>query len=307
MLSICIPVYNFDVTQLVDELLRQAAEIDYPVEVLVFDDFSQSYYRKKNSLLAPRANVNYLEFDFNIGRSRIRNRLGDFAQGEWLLFLDCDTMPESPNFIKNYAENLGRTKVIYGGRTYGPKPSHNKLLLRWKYGVCRECGKAIFRQIKPFKSFMSSNFVISKETFHDVRFNEDLSGYGHEDTLLGIDLKNHEIEILHIDNPTVHLGLESATEFIEKTAQGVLNLARILQMMPNSRKDIEKSIKLLHIFRIARYMGLLYPLRWVFNVLIPVIKKQLTSKKPSVILFDIYKLSLLAKLYNKNWNEIKTY
>lgn len=307
MLSICIPVYNFDVTELVDSLLKQAEAIDYPVEILVFDDFSQSYYRKKNAPLVLRPNVSYLEFDFNIGRSRIRNRLGDFARGEWLLFLDCDTIPETPDFIANYVENLGRAKVIYGGRTYGPKPRHSGLILRWKYGVRRECTKAMFRQINPYKSFMSSNFVIERETFLTTRFNEDLSGYGHEDTLLGIDMKHNDISILHIDNPTVHLGLESATEFIEKTAQGVLNLARILQMMPDSRTEIEKSIKLLNVFRKARYLGLLYPLRWVFNILTPVIKKHLASKKPSVTLFDIYKLSLLAKLYNKGWNEIKTY
>lgn len=305
MLSICIPVYNFDVTELVNELIRQSSQTNYPVEVLVFDDYSQEYYRSKNSCLAQLPNVSYLEFDFNIGRSRIRNRLGDFAKGEWLLFLDCDTIPETPNFIKNYINKLGKAKVIYGGRTYWRKPTHSELTLRWKYGIKRECTKAILRQNNPYKSFMSSNFVIEKDTFSKVRFNEDLSGYGHEDTLLGIELKHSGFNILHIDNPTRHLGLESSTDFMEKTTQAVLNLARILNMMPNSRLEIEKSIKLLNIFRIARHMGLLYPLRWISKVFTPMILKHLSGNNPSVNIFDVYKLSLLAKIYSKNWEHLR--
>lgn len=305
MLSICIPVYNFDVTPLVDELLRQASEITYPVEILVFDDYSQSYYRKKNSQLEPRPHVTYLEFDFNIGRSKIRNRLADLAHGQWLLYLDCDTVPESPNFLRNYVEQLGKAPVIYGGLTYGPRPTaHKELMLRWKYGVRRECLKARFRQIKAYKSFKSSNFVVERETFRGIRFNELLSGYGHEDTLLGIEFEKHDVKILHIDNPAVHLGLDSCTVFIEKSTQAIHNLARILQMLPESQKKIEKSIKLLNVFRIARFTGMTYPLRAILRVFKPIIKKQLAGKEPSVTLFDMYKLSLLMKLYRKGWSKI---
>lgn len=302
MISICIPIYNFDVTELVDELLKQASHLNYPVEVLLFDDHSQPFFRERNSLLSSRSNVNYLDFDFNIGRSKIRNRLADVAKGQWLLFLDCDVMVDDPNYLKKYVDSLGNANVICGGRKYGPRPFRHELLLRWKYGVARECKTAFFRQVNPYSSFISGNFVIEYETFKKTQFNEELSGYGHEDTLLGLDLKKHKVEILHIDNPTVHLGLDSNQEFLVKTEQGVMNLAKILHIMPCMRRDIEKSIKLLKVFRFLRHIGMLYPLRWVFKALTPLIKQRLCGNNPSIILLDVYKLSLLAKIYSPKWS-----
>lgn len=304
MISVCIPIYNFDVTELVTELLAQANRLHYPIEILLFDDHSHSYFRNRNSQLGTHSLVNYLEFDFNIGRSKIRNRLADVANGQWLLFLDCDVMIDDPNYLKRYVDNIPNAKVICGGRKYGPKPFRPELLLRWKYGVRRECRSAYARQMNPYSSFISGNFLIDYETFHQIRFNEELSGYGHEDTLLGLDLKKHHVDILHIENPAVHMGLESSQEFLEKTEQGVKNLSKILQIMPCMRRDIEKSIKLLRVFRFLRRVGLLYPLRWISRVYTPFIKRQLCSRHPSVLLMDVYKLTLLAKLYTKGWRNV---
>lgn len=303
MISICIPVYNFDVTELVDELQKQANHINYPVEILLFDDHSQNFFRQRNSLLASRSNVNYLDFDFNIGRSKIRNRLADFATGKWLLFLDCDVAIDDPEYLKRYIDSMEKAKVICGGRKYGPKPFRHELLLRWKYGVERECKTAFFRQVNPYSSFISGNFLIEYDTFQTIRFNEELSGYGHEDTLLGLDLKKHQVEILHIDNPAVHIGLDSNFDFLLKTEQGVSNLARILQIMPCMRTDIEKSIKVLSVFRFLRHVGMLHPLRWTFRALTPVIKSGLCSSNPSIFLLDVYKLLLLARIYNPKWKK----
>ncbi len=305
MISICIPIYNFDVTELVDELLKQADHLHYPVEILLFDDHSQSFYRKRNSTLGSRTNINYLDFDFNIGRSKIRNRLADVAAGQWLLFLDCDVIIDDPNFLKKYVDNINKAKVICGGRKYGPKPFRRELVLRWKYGVGRECKTAFYRQVNPYSSFISGNFIIESDTFHRIRFNEELSGYGHEDTLLGLDLKKEKVEILHIDNPTIHLGLDPNCDFIVKSEQGVMNLARILQIMPCMRREIEKSIKLLSVFRFLRHIGMLYPLRWVFKGLTPIIKNRLCGINPPIVLLDIYKLALLAKIYNHNWKKVE--
>jgi hypothetical protein len=82
-----------------------------------------SYFRNRNSQLASHSLVNYLEFDFNIGRSKIRKPFADVAKGQWLLFLDCDVMVDDPNYLKSYIDNLHYAKVICGGRKYGPKPS----------------------------------------------------------------------------------------------------------------------------------------------------------------------------------------
>jgi hypothetical protein len=97
------------------------------------------------------------------------------------------------------------------------------------------------------------------------------------------------------------MGLDSNQEFLEKTDQGVKNLVKILHIMPCMRRDIEKSITLLKVFRFLRKVGMLYPLRWVSRVYTPLLRKQLCGNRPSILLMDLYKLTLLAKLYTKGW------
>lgn len=301
MISVCIPVYNFDVTELTDSLLQQASSMGYPIEILIFDDHSLSYFKELNSKLSSRKDVSYLEFDFNIGRSKIRNRLADFATGHWLLFLDCDMVIDDPDFLKNYVDSCTKAQVVCGGIKYGPKPNREELILRWKYGVFRECKSAIRRQIYPYKSFMSGNFLILSDVFYSIRFNEEISGYGHEDTVFGIELKRRKVSIFHIDNPSLHLGLEPCFDYLQKSEQSVINLSKLMRNAPDLRKDLERSVRVLRVFKVVRFFRLTTLLRWAFRVVNPIIRRGLCSKRPSLMMFDIYKLSLLAKLYSKGW------
>ncbi|MDD2279619.1 MAG: glycosyltransferase family 2 protein [Bacteroidales bacterium] len=297
MISICLPVYNFDVTELTNELLRQALDYNIDIEILIFDDASLSYYKKINSKIAVNSSVQYLEFEQNLGRSRIRNRLADFAKGKWLLFLDCDMIPDSSQFLKNYNNAIDEANVICGGISYGPKPFKREFLLRWKYGISRESRNAARRQINAYASFMSGNFMIRKEVFNQIRFNERISGYGHEDTLFGLDLKKHKASIHHINNPSIHLGIEPCFDYLSKTEHSIVNLVKLIEIVPEQWNDLRKNIKLLKYYSFLRWFGLSYPLQWFFRVFNPIIRKVLCSTNPSLFLFDLYKLGMLAQVF----------
>lgn len=299
MISICIPVFNFDVTELVEMLLEQSKGIEEKVEILVFDDRSTSFYKKRNQLLSKHDNVSYLEFENNLGRSRIRNRLADFSAGRSLLFLDCDMIPSDPNFLRKYAEARELVPVVVGGIAYGPKPFKFELLLRWKYGIVRESRNENFRQINPYRSFMSGNFLIDKEVFNQIRFNEDILGYGHEDTLFGLELKHHKVPILHINNTCIHLGIEPNFEYLAKSEQSLVNLVKLLKIAPHMRKELFSNVRILRFYRLLRIMGLAYPLRWFFRVFNPMIRRMLCSSRPSLLLLDLYKVGLIARVFRK--------
>jgi glycosyltransferase involved in cell wall biosynthesis len=299
MISICIPVYNFDVTELVEMLLEQSSTINEEIEILVFDDRSNSFYKKRNALLTKYDTVSYLEFETNLGRSRIRNRLADFSVGSHLLFLDCDMIPNDRNFLRNYIEAKDLVPVICGGIAYGSKPFQQELLLRWKYGVAREAHNETYRQYKPYRSFTNGNFMVSKEVFNQIRYNEDIMGYGHENTLFALELKNRKIPILHINNPSLHLGIEPNYEFLAKSEQGIVSLVRLLTIAPNMRKELFSNIRILRFYQILRILGLKYPIRWFFRVFNPMIRRALCSAKPSLLLFDLYKVGLIARIYHR--------
>ncbi len=299
MLSICIPVYNFDATELVEMLIEQSKGIPEPIEILVFDDRSSSFFKKRNSLLSKYDMVSYLEFESNLGRSRIRNRLADFSAGTHILFIDCDMVPSSQNYLMQYTHSMGKVPVVCGGIGYGPKPFKQELLLRWKYGVRRETKRSSSRQAHPYRNFTSGNFMISKDIFQEIRFNEDILGYGQEDTLFGLELKRKGVPILHIDNTSIHLGIEPNFEFLAKSEQSIVNLVKLLTIAPHMRRELYSNVRVLRFYKVLRFFGLSYPLRWFFRVFNPMVRRILCSARPSLILFDFYKVGLIATTYKK--------
>ncbi len=192
------------------------------------------------------------ELPENIGRSKIRNRLADDAKYNTLLFLDCDSACENNQFLSLYSPYFGSESVCCGGRSYAKTSPDNKAqLLHWKYGKNREVLSAMQRQELPYAGFQTNNFLISKSVFQGIRLNEQLVGYGHEDTLFGIALKNSSTTIHHIDNPLVHIGLEEASIILEKSREGIKNLAYLIR-----NKLINSEIKLYKAYRFLEMLKL---------------------------------------------------
>ena len=90
MLSILIPVYNFNIVPLVKELHGQASRLSIPFEIIVLDDCSSELLRDQNKEVSSLPGVKFKILDRNIGRARIRNRLAEMAKYSSLLFMDCD-------------------------------------------------------------------------------------------------------------------------------------------------------------------------------------------------------------------------
>ena len=70
MLSILIPIYNRDVTKLVEELLDQCGKANIPFEILCFDDGSTEKWKKKNKVINARFGVNYVETQYQSRTSK---------------------------------------------------------------------------------------------------------------------------------------------------------------------------------------------------------------------------------------------
>ena len=106
MISVCVPVYNFNITALVDELLKQSAQINVPTEIIVIDDCS-NLFKDENQKVSKDAK--YIELSENIGRAKIRNRFLEYAKYKFLLFLDCDSLVVKNDFLLKYLDaQIGR-------------------------------------------------------------------------------------------------------------------------------------------------------------------------------------------------------
>lgn len=294
MISICIPIYNFNVSPLLDELSLQMEKTEASVELILIDDCSSSEFKEANKLCCNKHK--YIELDKNIGRARIRNLFLKYAKYEHLLFLDCDSLISNQTFLSNYLNAIkeGENSIICGGRIYdSAKPDSNKLL-RWKYGIERESLSYEERKQQPNKSFMTNNFLISKALLQEIKFDERLSEYGHEDTLFGFKLKKRGIEISHIDNPVLNGDIEDNTEYLEKTEKGISNLISILDYV-NYDPAFIRDVSLLNFYAKASTQKLSPFIKILFPFIKPFIKFFLINGFISIRLFNFYKLGILIQ------------
>jgi glycosyltransferase involved in cell wall biosynthesis len=298
MLSICVPVYNFNVYPLINELSIQAKSIQQPVEIIALDDGSTEEFKKQNKSIANLEYVYYEELDKNVGRSKIRNILRDKARSDYLLFLDCDALIPYKDFIAKYIKEIdqisNKESLICGGRTYPKERPTDSTSLHWVWGNKREAFNAERRKVNPYQSFMTNNFIIPKTVLDRNPFNEELSGYGHEDTLLGYEMQKLNIPIIHIDNPVEHIGLEEASVILEKTHQSIKNLLKIYHLTKKDKKFLEIS-KLLKTYDKTKRYKINKIIRFFFSIFAKPIEHNLKSCNPSIFLFDLYKLGIICK------------
>ncbi|SDC88737.1 glycosyltransferase family 2 protein [Williamwhitmania taraxaci] len=293
MLSVLIPVYQYDVTDLVSSLINQLAAHDIVYEILVFDDCSVPAFKATNSGLKNVMHVKYVELEQNIGRSKIRNLLASTARFENLLFLDCDVSLPETNFIERYLNFSAKSYVTVGGICYrSQKPTYAPKVLRWKYGHQRETQIASQRNKQPYSSFKTANFFITRTNFLRVKFSEEIHGYGHEDTLFGYELEQVNIPIFHIDNPVYHDGLEDASVFISKSEEAVKNLYMLFQsgLLANTWKQNP----LLRFFVAFRTFRIHYLLAIVYLLFGALIRISMQGRFPFVFLFNTYKLLYIS-------------
>ncbi len=295
MLSILIPVYNFDVRDLVKELHYQASYENIQFEIILLDDGSEEEYKSVNSGLGNLNNVLYKEEPINLGRSKIRNKLASIASYNHLIFMDCDSGITNADYIKNYVKLVDNYPIVCGGTVYSSSskvPDTQKL--HWLHGLKREQWPAKVRNQEPNKSFHTNNFLISKQLLQTIGFNEKIIGYGHEDTLFGYELQKRGVAIFHVDNPVMHIGLESNEEFLRKTREGIKNLKRIVRI--NGQEKIARDITILSYYNKLKTFRLIKPIEYFYKRYEHILRRNLLGHKPKLFVFDLYKLGYLCSI-----------
>ena len=294
MLSILIPTYNYNVFPLVKEINEQCIIEKIAFEIIVLDDASQKYHVENNEINSLN-NCSYYIINQNIGRSAIRNLLSTKASFDDLLFLDADVRIISNQFIKNYINFIrinSNYGVVYGGIVYQENRPEKNQLLRWIYGNKREALPAEKRNENVYVSFLTLNFLIKKEVFQTVRFNEDIPNLRYEDLLFSFDLMKNKIPLQHINNQVVHNGIETSEVFMHKTNDSLKGLKFLLSKnyLPADYAKISAVYNLLKQTKLVFFINLIYKMRKNS------FEKNLLSSKPSLFIYDIYRLGYFSQL-----------
>lgn len=296
-LSILIPTYNNVCFELVKNLQAQVALLSssaeslpssfhFEYEILVADDGSTDQTTiEDNRIINKLPLCHYIERKKNVGRAAIRNFLAKEAQYPWLLFIDSNMNVINNEYLANYQKE--ESDVIYGGYQIKRDAETQELLkynLRYIFELAGvQNGDYRLRQMNPYGDFHTSNFIAKRSIMLKYPFDERFFHYGYEDVLWGKTLKDNQISIHHVDNPLGYEHFIGNMSFINKTEESLHTLYQF-------RRELQDYSKIISYANKVKSWHLYAPCQRLFPLLSLPIKARLTGNKPSIFLFNIYKL-----------------
>ena len=236
-IDICIPVYKTDPTPLILQLAQQnGAE---RAALRIYDDGSgdPGLIRSiKDALARFPGRTTLIEGFENRGRSVARNSLLAVAEGDWLLLMDCDMRLPGPGFLDAYraaAKEQSGPCCIVGGFQIDPQAVTSATRLHALQSMVSDCLPAQVRSADPGRYVFTSNIFMHRAIAESVRFDEGFNGWGWEDVDWGLRIVNR-YPVQHIDNPAVHIGLDTTPSILRKYMESVQNFLRMLESHPDA-------------------------------------------------------------------------
>jgi glycosyltransferase involved in cell wall biosynthesis len=291
MLSLLIPTYNYNVLPLVLELQSQSEDCKIEYEIIVIDDGSNTIFLE-NQQINTFENCKYIVNEVNLGRASNINKLVELSKFEYILILEADAFPSQKNYIQSYVKAIRlHPQAVFGGVIYSSKKPIQGNLLRWIYGNSRE-SKSLEHRIKdPLDIVFSWNLLLKKSVFLNLLFDSSITTYGFEDLVFLKKLKKNQIKIVQIENILIHQNEEQSTVFIDKSKTAVLNLIELYQ----NNVLVAADSNLLHAFETVKNLHLLSFSTFLFTRYEKYLVKNLLSEKPSLFLFDLYRLGYFCQ------------
>ena len=327
MLSVLIPTYDFVCYPLVAALQAQGERLGLDYEILVADDGSRCAESvAANAAIEALPRCRFIRRERNAGRAAIRNFLASEARGEWLVFIDCDACVENAAFLADYAAAAAEVPVVVGGQYHTPRmqgaadgskksaDSSKKSADSFSYSAdrkdlpvdsrpSRECSlrlryeteadrrrSAEERRRHPYRNFSTFNFMVRRDVFQSIRFDEGCREYGYEDTLFGAELERRGIALRHIDNPLLHTGLDTNAQFLTKSEAALRTLSRLYDR-------VGEYSRVGSAYRRVENCHLAPLLRAGYRLAGPLLRRCLErSAAPSLRLFALYKLLYFARV-----------
>ena len=231
-LSVLIPCFRDDPTRLLAALDRVSSD----VEVVVLDDGSRDAALAERIASAVRQlalPARFVRLEANEGRSRGRNRLANAARAPFFLFLDADMLPDRADFLDRWLALAtdAAPAAAFGGFSLDQAPKTAAHAVHRAMALRSDCLTAEARRAAPEKHVFTSNLLIRRDVFEQYPFDSGFVGWGWEDVEWAMRVSRRH-DILHVDIPATHLGLDPAPVMAAKFEQSAANFARVAAAHP---------------------------------------------------------------------------
>ncbi len=234
-ISVCVPAYRRDVSQLMQTLSQcQCAGL---IELIVLEDGGRDHdllARMEAAAGQMRLAIRIVAAHDNRGRAGARNAAIAHARADWILLLDADMRPDAPDFIETYLneiEHEGAPAVIVGGYSLRAAPKERAYALhRWQ-ARATECLPSRVRKLSPGRFVPPSNLLVHRAVLEKCPLDDSIDGWGWESAAWGLGAQE-SFPIVHIDNTATHRGLVSANTLMEGYSCSGARFARMAERHP---------------------------------------------------------------------------
>ena len=235
-ISVLAPFLRDDPDALIRQLDTEAAALNGQVELILMDDGTNDAAltaRLKATLDGLSLPARLITLDANEGRAKGRNRLTTAARGQAFLFLDSDMKPDTPHFLQNWADLFATDApaVAFGGFSLDQAPTEARFAVHRALSGASECVPAAERAKMPEKYVYTSNLLVRSDVFDLETFDPGFTGWGWEDVEWAMRVSKR-FQVIHIDNPATHMGLDTVADLARKFDQGAANFARVVALHP---------------------------------------------------------------------------
>lgn len=237
VLSVLIPFLRDDPTDLLALLARESPVLAGEVEMILLDDGTadpELTTRLTARLEALPLPARLITLAANEGRSIGRNRLAAAARGASLLFLDSDMRPDDDRFLQTWAALARdqRPAVAFGGFSLLQAPDDARFAVHRQMAARSDCLSRNQRALQPEKYVFTSNLLVRRDVFDAEAFDPGFSGWGWEDVEWAMRV-SRRFEVVHLDNPATHMGLDTVEILAAKYEQSAPNFARVVVRHPD--------------------------------------------------------------------------
>ncbi|MGB6229753.1 MAG: glycosyltransferase family 2 protein [Litorimonas sp.] len=290
-LSVLIPFYQDDPTPLLRSLSNQC-DVDGEIEIRLMDDGSgDPALTRRVTAAVDRMDLRttFTTVPGNRGRAATRNALQEQSEANWILFLDADMRIDHTDFLRRYLELIATDKadIVFGGFTVEDRALDRDTDLHRVLSRSSDCLDAASRNRAGPQFVASSNLCVRRRVLTENPFDPAFSGWGWEDSEWAARVGSSH-RLVHIDNPAVHLGLESTDTLLSRFATSGPNYRRFVERHP----ELARSLPLFRIVTRLRHVPGHGLLRWPLKMLV---KLRLLPTRLRVLALKLWRASHYAE------------